>query len=125
MEEGILEEVHEQCERDLRAAVRGPRRTAALRQGVSTEVVAGPDANRALAETTWIPGELLICGSSSAGPLRRVFVGDMSLKILRAAPRPVVVLAWSATHSTGPASGGPAQRGERDAPGARPRRAGW
>ncbi|GAB1817364.1 universal stress protein [Herbidospora sp. RD11066] len=97
VEEGILEEVREQCERDLRAAVQGPRRTAALRCGVSTEVVAGPDATRALAETTWLPGELLICGSSSAGPLRRVFVGDMSLKIVRAAPCPVVLLTRSST----------------------------
>ncbi|WP_066362251.1 universal stress protein [Herbidospora mongoliensis] len=98
VEEDVLEEVHAQYERDLRAAVRGPRRTAALHQGVSTEVVAGPNASKALAETAWIPGELMVCGSSSAGPLRRVFVGDMSLKILRAAPCPVVVLPRSVTH---------------------------
>lgn len=97
VEEGVIEEVRDRYERDLRAAVRGPLRTAALRQGVSTEVVAGPDAARALAETTWIPGELLLCGSSSAGPVRRVFTGDMSLKLVRAAPCPVVVLARSAT----------------------------
>ncbi|TKK84292.1 universal stress protein [Herbidospora galbida] len=63
-----------------------------MRQGVSTEVVAGPNATTALAQTTWLPGELLICGSSSTGPLRRVFAGDMSLKILRTAPCPVVLL---------------------------------
>ncbi|WP_062351315.1 universal stress protein [Herbidospora yilanensis] len=96
--EDVLEQVHARCEHDLRAAVRSPRRTAALPRGVTTEVVAGPDAAKALAETGWVPGELLVCGSSSAGPLRRVFLGDMSLKILRAAPCPVVVLPRSATH---------------------------
>ncbi|TKK84837.1 universal stress protein [Herbidospora galbida] len=96
--EDVMEQVHARYEHDLRAAVRSPRRTAALPRGVTTEVVAGPDAARALAETDWIPGELLLCGSSSAGPLRRVFVGDLSLKILRAAPCPVVFLTRSATH---------------------------
>ncbi|WP_285591426.1 hypothetical protein [Herbidospora sp. NBRC 101105] len=43
------------------------------------------------------PGELLVCGSSSTGSPRRVFAGDMSPKILRAALCPVVLLTRSAT----------------------------
>ncbi|NAS22737.1 universal stress protein [Herbidospora sp. NEAU-GS84] len=94
--EDVLEQVRARYEHALRAAVRSPRRTAALPRGVTTEVLAAPDASEALAGTDWTPGELLVCGSSSAGPLRRVFVGDMSLKVLRAAPCPVVVLPRAA-----------------------------
>lgn len=67
----------------------GTTLTASL---IRTEVARGPDAARALAGVDWSPGELLVICSSDSGPIRRVFMGEMSLKILRAAPCPTVVL---------------------------------
>jgi len=63
---------------------------------ITTEVVQGPDAQSAIGLAEWSPGELLVLASSTAGPLRKVFMGDMSLKILRAVPCPAVVLPRTA-----------------------------
>jgi nucleotide-binding universal stress UspA family protein len=38
------------------------------------------------------PDELVMCGSGTAGPLRRVFLGDTAQKILRTTPAPVLVV---------------------------------
>jgi nucleotide-binding universal stress UspA family protein len=59
---------------------------------IRTEVVQGPDVAQAIAATDWSPGDVLVFASSEAAPLRKVFMGDMSLKILRAVPCPAVVL---------------------------------
>lgn len=58
----------------------------------SGEVVVGDDAVSALARVDWTDADLLLLGSTSRGPLRRVFLGDMTYKLLRAAPVPVLVL---------------------------------
>jgi nucleotide-binding universal stress UspA family protein len=78
---------------DLAMAAReAAKRSPLAGDEVQTEVVQGPDVAAALGTTDWSPGELLVCSSSDAGPLHRVFVGDMSLKILRAVPCPALVL---------------------------------
>lgn len=59
---------------------------------IQTEVVQGPDVARAIAATGWSAGDALVIASSEGAPLRKVFMGDMSLKILRAVPCPAVVL---------------------------------
>ncbi|GAA3232063.1 universal stress protein [Actinocorallia longicatena] len=59
---------------------------------ISTEVAEGKDTASAVAATDWTDGDLLVCSSSTAGPIKKVFMGDMSLKIVRAAPCPVMVL---------------------------------
>ncbi|MFC7643500.1 universal stress protein [Streptosporangium lutulentum] len=87
---GMLDRVREQVTADLRAVARGHR---PLR--VEVEVLEGRDVTTALAGVDWVPGSLLICASSQAGPLRRVFLGDVSLKIIRAAPCPVMMLPRS------------------------------
>ncbi|GAB3664802.1 universal stress protein [Actinocorallia lasiicapitis] len=66
--------------------------TRLTKRQIVTEVVEGRDAATALAAADWTPGDLLVCGSSTAGPIRKVFMGDMSLKIIRAAPCPVIVV---------------------------------
>ena len=60
------------------------------------EILEGRDVAEAMGQTSWLPGELLICASSNAGPLRRVFLGDTSLKIVRAATSPVMILTRQA-----------------------------
>ncbi|KQR51800.1 hypothetical protein ASF88_09300 [Leifsonia sp. Leaf336] len=46
----------------------------------------------ALADIGWEPGEVLVVGSSTLGPIARVFLGSHAAKILRHSPVPVVVV---------------------------------
>ncbi|QKG19527.1 universal stress protein [Actinomadura verrucosospora] len=81
----------DRAERDLAHAA---GRLAAAGDGVvvRTEAVAGTGTAKALAAVDMLPGELLACASSHDGPLRKVFLGEGSGKIVRAAPCPVLVL---------------------------------
>jgi nucleotide-binding universal stress UspA family protein len=80
-------------ESDLAAAAKEAEDGGILTaERITTEVAQGPDAATAIAGTEWSDGELVVLASSAAGPLRKVFMGDMSLKILRAVPCPAVVL---------------------------------
>jgi APA family basic amino acid/polyamine antiporter len=45
-----------------------------------------------LADVEWTAGDVLVVGSSTAGPLERVFLGSRASKIVRNAPVPVVAL---------------------------------
>jgi nucleotide-binding universal stress UspA family protein len=57
-----------------------------------THVAAGAGWAGALAAGDWLPGDLLVIGSSRHGPLTRVFLGSTATKIVRASPVPVVVV---------------------------------
>lgn len=46
----------------------------------------------ALEDVEWADGDVLVVGSSSIGPLARVFLGSRSAKIVQHAPVPVVVV---------------------------------
>ncbi|MFG2001238.1 universal stress protein [Spirillospora sp. NPDC048911] len=59
---------------------------------VSTEAIMGAGIAKTLGALDVRPGEILACMSSHDGPLRKVFLGESSGKIVRAACRPVVVL---------------------------------
>jgi len=52
----------------------------------------GEDWEEALDDIEWGPGDVLAVGSSSVGPVARVFVGSRSEKIVRHSPVPVVVV---------------------------------
>ncbi|RJL31368.1 universal stress protein [Bailinhaonella thermotolerans] len=91
----MLDLAHEQLEADLAASAKESRRRAT----VTTEVLEGPNVAKALAGTEWLRGEMLVCASSASGPIRKVFMGDMSLKILRAATIPVMVLPRAAVRT--------------------------
>jgi nucleotide-binding universal stress UspA family protein len=52
----------------------------------------GEDWASALDDVGWAAGDVLVVGSSNAGPLARVFLGSRSSKIMRSAPVPVVAL---------------------------------
>ncbi|MEU6997654.1 universal stress protein [Nonomuraea sp. NPDC046570] len=87
IEEEMHERLREQAAVDLKAATRGRRRVK-----IDGEMLEGRTVADALGQTGWLPGELIICASSESGPLRRVFLGDTSIKIIRAAPCPVMIL---------------------------------
>jgi nucleotide-binding universal stress UspA family protein len=52
----------------------------------------------ALDDVEWVDGDVLVVGSSSIGPLARVFLGSRSAKIVQHAPVPVVVLPRVSAH---------------------------
>ncbi|MFC4049542.1 universal stress protein [Actinomadura syzygii] len=84
----LMERQRIQAEDDLRDAAgllgAAPR--------VERETAAGTGVAKALGAVDMLPGEVLACLSSHDGPLRKVFLGESSGKIVRAAPCPVLVL---------------------------------
>lgn len=59
---------------------------------LTTDVLVGDSPEAALGREDWEAGDLLVVASAGGGILRRVFLGDMSFKILRAATVPTMVL---------------------------------
>ncbi|MEQ4716348.1 universal stress protein [Nonomuraea sp. B19D2] len=86
VEEEMLMRLRDEAASNLRAAAHGRP------QVVEVEVLEGRNVAQALGTTSWLPGEMIICASSATGPLRRVFLGDTSIKIVRAATCPVMIL---------------------------------
>jgi nucleotide-binding universal stress UspA family protein len=70
--------------------------TAAARAAVGddAEIVIGEgeDWGEALEDIPWREGDVLVVGSSSIGPIARVFLGSRATKIVRHSPVPVVVV---------------------------------
>ncbi|MEV5829868.1 universal stress protein [Spirillospora sp. NPDC052242] len=83
----ILERQRERAEEDL-------ARAAGSVDGVpvTTEAVTGVSVGKALAAVDMLPGEVLTCQSGHHGPLRGVFLGESSGKIVRSASCPVLML---------------------------------
>jgi nucleotide-binding universal stress UspA family protein len=52
----------------------------------------GEDWGEALEDVPWNEGDVLVVGSSSIGPVARVFLGSRATKIIRHSPVPVVVV---------------------------------
>jgi nucleotide-binding universal stress UspA family protein len=57
-----------------------------------TVIGRGESWEEAVAEVAWRDGDVLVVGSSSTGPVARVFLGSRAAKIVRASPVPIVVL---------------------------------
>ncbi|MEV4007397.1 universal stress protein [Actinomadura sp. NPDC049753] len=78
---------------DLALAIRLALDSAELvPEDVTAEVAEGDDVADALEDVDWPDGELLVCASSEDAAAHRVFLGEVALKVLRAAPCPVAVL---------------------------------
>jgi nucleotide-binding universal stress UspA family protein len=62
--------------------------------GDDHELVIGHGASydEALDDVEWADGDVLLVGSSSIGPVARVFLGSRAAKIVRNSPVPVVVV---------------------------------
>lgn len=65
---------------------------AGLNHTIQTAVGVAESWQLAMQAMDWLPGELLVLGSSRRGVLERVFMGSNASKILRAAPVPVLLL---------------------------------
>lgn len=59
---------------------------------VSAEVAIADTITGALQQLKWNGSELLVLSSARGGAIRRVFLGDMTYKLVKAAPVPTVVL---------------------------------
>jgi nucleotide-binding universal stress UspA family protein len=59
---------------------------------VELVIGSGPRWADALEDIGWADGDVLVVGSSSLGPVARVFLGSRATKILRHSPVPVVVV---------------------------------
>ncbi|NVI92570.1 universal stress protein [Actinomadura sp. BRA 177] len=93
---GVLDRQLAQAEEDLRYA-------AGLFGGgtpVERLTAIGSDIAKTLGTVDMLHGEVLACLSSHDGPLRKVFLGESSGKIVRAAPCPVLLLPRGATAPT-------------------------
>lgn len=74
------------------AAVAARPDAADLAPVVERAVVVGRSWEHAVAEMDWLPGELLVIGSSTDSALTRVFLGSTATRLLKAAETPVVVV---------------------------------
>ena len=54
--------------------------------------LSGDSVSSALRRTSWTGAEIMVVGSAAGGQLRRVFLGDMTHRLVQAAPVPTVVL---------------------------------
>ncbi|MFD0686180.1 universal stress protein [Actinomadura fibrosa] len=78
---------------DLALAIRLALDSSGLTAGdVSAELARGGDVADTMDDIGWPDGELLVCASSEDASAHRVFLGEVALKVLRAAPCPVTVL---------------------------------
>ncbi len=65
---------------------------AAVPEGVEAVVGHGETWAEAIDDVEWSDGDVLVVGSSSIGPIARVFLGSRASKIVRVSPVPVVVV---------------------------------
>ncbi|PSK96742.1 nucleotide-binding universal stress UspA family protein [Murinocardiopsis flavida] len=108
----MLRKLSIEADEDLRAAVASAAAAPHLDPAyVSTETATGTSVAAALGRIEWYQGDLLVCASGRSGPLRRVFLGDTNIDILRAAIVPVAVLprGVAAPDPRRPRRGAPAQ----------------
>lgn len=82
----------EQMQVRLDKAIRGLDDLALPTRFIHTDIADGDDWARAMSKVEWLPGDLLIVGSSPPTGLRSVFLGSRAAEILHRATVPVCVL---------------------------------
>jgi nucleotide-binding universal stress UspA family protein len=91
-ETGVVQEWSSEVERAQREALARVARLPRAPSALDAVVGDGEDWASALEDVGWDDGDVLVVGSSGAGPLARVFLGSRSSKIVRNSPVPVVTL---------------------------------
>lgn len=86
-DDGIITALRRSAEQAHRQVIAGHGGSVA----VSSQVVVGDDVTSALAQVSWQPDDIFVVGSSTRGPLQRVFLGDTTFKLVRGAATPVLV----------------------------------
>ncbi len=89
----VLEALREQA---VQAQEQAIVRAAKLGISLDTAVVEGDSVTSALPKYDWRDEDILVVGSTARGPIKRVLLGDMTYKLMRAATVPVLVIPRSA-----------------------------
>lgn len=87
-EEGVLR----QFEEDSRQAHTEALGEITITVPTDSVTPTGDSVRAAMDRIDWAGDEILLLGSSAGGPLKRVFLGDMTYKLLRATSVPAVVM---------------------------------
>lgn len=95
-EDQVLLTLREQVESALAIAAARIREQSDSVEAISTLILEGDNVTQALAKHDWDDADILVTGSTGSGPIRRVFLGDMAYKLIRAATIPVMVIPRSA-----------------------------
>ncbi len=85
-ERAVLDSL-EQRERTAQEAAR-----AATDMAIRGDVIQADSAEEACEAFPWRPDDLFVTASSRYGPVRRVLLGDIAYKLLRACPVPAIVM---------------------------------
>ena len=88
----MIEQWAEEIEAAGRAALDRVEHLPAVPQGLEAVIGYGESWDEALEDVDWRDGDVLVVGSSSMGPVARVFLGSRASKIVRHSPVPVVVV---------------------------------
>jgi nucleotide-binding universal stress UspA family protein len=91
-EDAVLTEWSADVARAQRAALDQVAALPAVPSSTEAVIGRGTEWATALQDMDWADGDLLAVGSSTEGPLARVFIGSRSSKIVRHSPVPVVVV---------------------------------
>ncbi|GAA5119899.1 universal stress protein [Pseudonocardia adelaidensis] len=106
-EDAVASEWTADVERAQCAVLKEVERLPRQPSGLEAVVGHGTDWAGAIEDIGWDDGELLAVGSSTAGPIERVFIGSRSSRIVRHSPVPVVVVPRGAAQAL-------AERAEND-----------
>jgi nucleotide-binding universal stress UspA family protein len=91
-DEGMIRQWTGEMQAAARAVLDNIRDLPAVPRECEAVVGEGEDWGEALEDIDWGAGEILVVGSSTIGPLARVFLGSRAMKIVRNAPVPVAVV---------------------------------
>jgi nucleotide-binding universal stress UspA family protein len=61
-------------------------------EDTETVIATGAGWGESMSSVEWQPNELLVLGSSTLGPIARVFLGSRATKLIRHSPVPVLVV---------------------------------
>jgi nucleotide-binding universal stress UspA family protein len=95
-ERTVIAQWVEEIESRARAALEEVEHLPAVPERLEAVVGYGETWDDALEDVEWDDGDVLVVGSSSMGPVARVFLGSRASKIVRRSPVPVVVVPRSA-----------------------------
>ena len=91
-DDSVLQEWLAAVERNAGDAVTQVGQLLDVPRAIETVIGHGADWAEAIDDVAWGEGDVLVVGSSSVGPMARVFLGSRAAKIVRHSPVPVVVV---------------------------------
>jgi nucleotide-binding universal stress UspA family protein len=96
-DDAMIREWIEQIVAAVKTALDEAEGLPAAQSQLETVIGCGESWDEALEDVEWDADDVLVVGSSSVGPIERVFLGSRSAKIVRHSPVPVVVIPRSRT----------------------------